>query len=103
MITEDVWRGKRFEIPNKLLSWPQQGRLASRELLIWQHFLKRVVLSQGLILKVPLALWCGIEDGWQWIYSPSLDCLLRNDQGSWKFFSKIYRRDHLPNFSLMER
>jgi hypothetical protein len=48
MITENAWRGQRFDVPDKLLSWPHYRRLTSKEWLVWQSFLKRLVLSRGL-------------------------------------------------------
>jgi primosomal protein N'' len=38
MVTEDAWHGKRFEIPNKALSWPQQQHPRTKDWETWQVF-----------------------------------------------------------------
>lgn len=46
--------------------------------------------------------WLHCEDGWEWFFSPSQECLFKLDQGTWLSFSQVDKRDKLPVFSSSE-
>jgi hypothetical protein len=98
-ISEDAWRGTRFEVPSKTLSWPRQQRPSSKDWRIWQGFLKKSFLFRGLRLHSPLGAWLRAGEGWEWFYSPSHECLFKFDSKDWTAFSQIHRRDKLPTFT----
>jgi hypothetical protein len=56
-------------------------------------------LFHGLRLCTPLGHCLFFDKAWEWYYSPSLDYLLQSQQGSWRSFSKIHKRDRLPLFT----
>jgi hypothetical protein len=100
-ITEDAWRGKRFEIPSKLLSWPRQQCPPTKDWLTWQTFLKNFFLFRGLRLRTPLGAWLRAEEGWEWFYSPSRERIFKLEHNGWRAFPQIHRRGKLPTFDLI--
>ena len=98
MITNDAWNGIRFDVPHKLLPWPKQQRPSPREWTIWQRYIWRVLLARGLRLKSPLGRWLGIDDTWEWYYSPSHERLFKLENAAWKSFSHIIKCNKLPAF-----
>jgi hypothetical protein len=99
-ILQEAWYGKPLENANKNTSWPRQKRPGRKSWCIWQQFLKKAFLYRGLRLRIPLGNWFPIENGWEWYFSPSQNCLFQYYQGLWRSFSNIHRRKHLPSFSM---
>ena len=97
-ITNDAKNGIRFDVPHKLLSWPKQQRPSPREWTIWQRYIRRALLARGLRLKSPLGRWLGIDDTWEWYYSPSHERLFKLENAAWKSFSHIIKCNKLPAF-----
>ncbi len=97
-ITEEAWRGIRFEVPFKMLSWPSQPRPSPKEWTTWQLFIKKAFLHRGLRLRSTLGHWTESDDCWEWYFSPSQECLFQTSQGTWKSYSQILRRNRLPLF-----
>jgi hypothetical protein len=97
-ITYDVWRGYRFDVPMKLVSWPIQNKPLPREWKTWQSFLKKAFLHRGLRLRSPLGHWSRENDQWEWYFSPSSDRLFQCAQGVWSSFPQIIRRNKNPAF-----
>ncbi len=98
-ITEEAWRGVRFEVPFKILSWPSFPRPSSKEWTTWQLFIKKAFLHRGLRLHSTLGHWTASDCSWEWFFSPSQECLFQTSQGTWKSYSQIIRRNRLPIFS----
>jgi hypothetical protein len=98
-ISGDAWVGKCFEVPHKQESWPRQQRPSHKDWTIWQLFIKKAFIVRGLRLRVPLSNWLTCEDGWEWFFSPSQECLFKLEQGKWISYSQVHKRDRLPTFS----
>ncbi len=76
-VSDDALRGRRFEVPHKVLSWPNQQRPGAKEWVVWQSYLRKSLLSRGLHLLYPLGKWLFLEDTWEWHYFLSQECLLK--------------------------
>ena len=100
-ISEEAWRGIRFENRWKNTSWPRQQKPSSSDWKIWQQFLKKSLLYRGLRLRIAMGEWLQWDNDWEWYFSPSQECLFQYSTEGWKFFSKIHKRDKLPMFSNM--
>jgi hypothetical protein len=100
-ISGDLWMGNHLDISCKQSSWPWQQRPSSQDWTIWQTFIKKAFLFRGLHLQVPLGNWLYCDDGWEWYFSPSQECLFKLEQGQWLPFSLIFKRDRLPAFSTL--
>jgi hypothetical protein len=71
-VTEDAWRGKRFDLTHKLLHWPRQNKPSKSDWIIWQVFIKKAFIVRGLRLKHTLGNWLHLEDTWEWYFSPGM-------------------------------
>jgi hypothetical protein len=97
-LSENAWHGHHFEVPHRIASWPKYHRPPNKEWLLWRTFLKKTMLHRGLRLRCPLGKWLRFTEEWEWYYSPSQECLFKQVNGTWSYFSQIHKRDHLPTF-----
>jgi hypothetical protein len=59
---ENALRGKRIEVPMKILSWPRQQCPPAKVWTIWQTFVKKAFLSRGLWLINVMGQWARVEE-----------------------------------------
>lgn len=88
-ILAEAWSGKQLETVYKSSSWPRQQRPCYKDWLIWHRLLKKAFLYRGLRLRIPLGDWLFIEDGWEWYFSPSQECLFQSGCHFLRYITEI--------------